>query len=212
MTVPAEVLLGFIEQTGANPMWLLLGEGPKYQRGASGGDLAGLPPTELIRRGLELLEQEPDDVRVVAPEDLPGDAVSDYAAVKIIPLKDLVKKSIESSHVDGYVMAFRNWLPNPDATVAVRLNDDAMHPVLAAGSVVAIDRSVTDPQLLHGKIVAACPEGVSMIRWLDLSGRHLILRPNAPGHDHPLIPVELNGQANETILGQVVWSWSRFTQ
>src|ERR1700760_1278965 len=31
--VPAEVLLGFIEQTGANPTWLLNGEGPKYHRG-----------------------------------------------------------------------------------------------------------------------------------------------------------------------------------
>src|SRR6266571_800320 len=30
VTVPAEVLLGFIDQTGANPLWLLSGEGMKY--------------------------------------------------------------------------------------------------------------------------------------------------------------------------------------
>ena len=31
-TVPAEVLLGFIEQTGANAMFVLAGTGSKYQR------------------------------------------------------------------------------------------------------------------------------------------------------------------------------------
>jgi hypothetical protein len=30
--MPAEVLLGFIEQTGANPMFVLAGTEPKYQR------------------------------------------------------------------------------------------------------------------------------------------------------------------------------------
>jgi steroid delta-isomerase-like uncharacterized protein len=33
VTVPAEVLLGFIEETGVNPVWLLNGEGPQYQSG-----------------------------------------------------------------------------------------------------------------------------------------------------------------------------------
>ena len=32
VTVPAEVLLSFIEQTGANPLYLISGEGPKYRR------------------------------------------------------------------------------------------------------------------------------------------------------------------------------------
>ena len=66
-----------------------------------------------------------------------------------------------------------------------------MHPILPAGSIVAVDRSVTDPLKLHGQIVAARPDnGVPMIRWLDVSGRHVILRPNQSGKDFPLIPVE----------------------
>jgi steroid delta-isomerase-like uncharacterized protein len=36
VTVPAEILLDFIEQTGADPHWLLAGEGPKYRHKASG--------------------------------------------------------------------------------------------------------------------------------------------------------------------------------
>ena len=46
---------------------------------------------------------------------------------------------------------------------------------------------------------------------LDVSGRHLILRPNQPGREFPIIPVENDSKAHAPILGQVVWSWSRFT-
>ena len=61
-----------------------------------------------------------------------------------------------------------------------------MHPILPAGSIVAIDRSITDPAKLHGQIVAACPDATPMIRWLDVHGRHIILRPNYNvGRDFP---------------------------
>src|ERR1700761_2349053 len=52
VTVPAEVLLEFIEQTGANPVWLLSGDGSRYRRGKDDLGLANLSPIELIRRGL----------------------------------------------------------------------------------------------------------------------------------------------------------------
>ncbi len=57
VTVPAEVLLGFIEQTGASPMWLLSGEGPRYRHSNEDRLLSELTPVELIRRGLEELER-----------------------------------------------------------------------------------------------------------------------------------------------------------
>ncbi len=53
VTVPAEVLLDFIEQTGANPMWLLNGQGPRYHHSNDDRLLSQLTPVELIRRGLE---------------------------------------------------------------------------------------------------------------------------------------------------------------
>jgi hypothetical protein len=93
------------------------------------------------------------------------------------------------------------------------LTDDAMHPILPAGSIVAVDRSITDPRKLHGQMVAARPDGVPMIRWLDVSGRHVILRANQnAGREFPLIPVEFDEAADELVIGQVVWSWSRFGQ
>lgn len=209
VTVPAEVLLGFIDQTGANPIWLLSGDGSKYRRGHD-EMISELSPIELIRRGLEKLEQEPHEVPVIAPDNLPGEAMSEFIAVTLVPLRDLGKRSDPTPNGGGYIMAYRQWLPNPHETIGVRLEDDAMHPILPAGSIVAIDRSVTDPQNLQGRIVAAKPEKTPLVRWLEISGRHLILRPNLPTRDHPLIPVELDSVDNDMIIGQVVWSWSRF--
>jgi hypothetical protein len=212
VTVPAEVLLSFIDQTGANPLWLLSGEGAMYRRGSADLGVAELTPIELIRRGLEKLEQEPSDVVIVAPENLPGQFKSEFVAVSLVPLGELTRESIDPGQVEGYIMAYRQWLPNPGATVGVRLTNDAMYPILPSGSVVAIDRSKRDIHALQGRMVAACPEGEPMIRWLEVSGRHLILRPNQPSREHPLIPVEINGQSDNLIIGQVVWSWSRFSQ
>jgi hypothetical protein len=212
VTVPAEVLLTFIDQTGANPVWLLSGDGTKFRRGPEDSGLAHLTPIELIRRGLEKLEKGPADGAVVAPENLPGEFKSEFVAVSLVPILELSNEAIDPGQVEGYIMAYRQWLPNPDETVGVRLTDDAMYPILPAGSVVAIDRTKTDIPSLQGRMVAAWPDDEPMIRWLELSGRHLILRPNQPSREHPLIPVEMHGNSHDLIIGQVVWSWSRFGQ
>lgn len=212
VTVPGEVLLAFMEQTGTNPMWLLNGEGPKYRRDLEDTVLADLTPEELIRRGLEKLEQEPNDVVIVAPENLPGENMSDFVAVMLVPMTELGGKSVSADRAEGYILAYRHWLAHPRETIAVRLEDGAMHPILPAGSVVAIDRAVHDPRQLQGRLVAAVFEGKPLIRWLEVSGRHLILRPNQPSREHPMIPIELDGDlSGGPIVGQVVWSWSRFS-
>jgi hypothetical protein len=212
VTVPAEVLLGFIEQTGVNPMWLLNGDGPRYRHSHDDRLLSELTPIELIRRGLEKLERSSSEVTIVAPENLPGDVTSEFVAIGLYPLTEIANPVLDPSRTEGHVLAYRHWLPKPSETIGTRLTDDAMHPILPVGSIVAVDRSITDPVKLHGQIVAACPEGVPMIRWLEVSGRHIILRPNHPSKDFPLIPVEFDAHSAQIIVGQVVWSWSRFSR
>jgi hypothetical protein len=209
VTVPAEVLLTFIDQTGTNPSWLLDGEGPKYRRGLEDMVLADLTPEQLIRRGLEKLEESPNEIVLVAPENMPGEAMSDFVAVNLVPLGSLSSKP-NLNPVEGHILAYRQWIPHPKETVAVRLEDDAMSPILPAGSVVAVDRAAHDPMQLHGRLVAARPEGQPMIRWLDVSGKHVILRPNQPSRDYPMIPLEVDPKGPSPIVGQVVWSWSKF--
>ncbi len=212
VTVPAEVLLAFIEQTGADPMYLVSGEGPRYSQAADDRMLSDLSPVELIRRGLEKLERASQKAIVVAPENLPARMTSEFEAVKLFPLDELCNPTLDAGRIEGHILAYRQWLPNPLQTVGVRLTDDAMNPILPSGSIAAIDRSINDPMELRGRIVAACPDGIAMIRWLDVSGRHLILRPNQGGHEFPLVPVEMGEDATNVVIGQVVWSWSRFSE
>lgn len=212
VTVPAEVLLAFIEQTGADPMYLVSGEGPRYTQAVDDRMLSDLSPVELIRRGLEKLERASQKAIVVAPENLPARMTSEFEAVKLFPLDELCNPTLDPGRIEGHILAYRQWLPNPLQTVGARLTDDAMNPILPSGSIVAVDRSVNDPMELRGRIVAACPDGVPMIRWLDVSGRHMILRPNQGGHEFPLVPVEMGEDEPNVVIGQVVWSWSRFSE
>ncbi|RUL89268.1 helix-turn-helix domain-containing protein [Tautonia sociabilis] len=209
VTVPAEVLLAFIDQTGVNPIWLLSGSGPRYRRGLEDQVLADLTPQELIRRGLERLEQGP----ALRSGDSGEDGSAEFVSLGVVAAEDLASESSPIRAVDS-IRIYRKWLPHPKATVALRVEDDAMHPILPEGSVVAIDRTIREPNVLEGRIVAARVEGRAVIRWLELSGRHLILRPNRPGPGSPTVALEPSVIGEEAavgpILGKVVWSWSRF--
>jgi SOS-response transcriptional repressor LexA len=211
VTVPAEVLLGFMEETGVNSTWLLTGGGPRYRQNVEDQILSDLTPEQLIRRGLEKLEQRPNEVVLVAPENLPAEASSDFVAVPLVPLSALGEATIAAQHIEGHILAYRQWIPHPRDTVAVRLEDDAMHPILPEGSVAAVDRAVRDPRPLQGRLVAARPEGEPVLRWMEVSGKHLIFRTNGPASEFPILPVEWDGKdAKDLLIGQVVWSWSKF--
>jgi SOS-response transcriptional repressor LexA len=211
VTVPAEVLLGFIEQTGVNPIWLLTGEGPKFRTSLEDMVLGDLSPAQLIRRGLEKLEKQPHEVVIVSSETEPNEASGEFVAVDLVPLEALGEAATKRP-VEGHILAYRQWIPHPAQTVAVQLQDDAMHPILPAGSVVAVDLAVREPIVLQGRLVAARTANKPMIRWLEISGRHVILRASQAGREFPLIPLELGASTHQVILGQVVWSWSRFAQ
>jgi Peptidase S24-like len=212
VTVPAEVLLAFIDQTGANPTWLLNGEGPRFRHSGDNRLLSDLSPVELIRRGLEALERSASEIAVVPPENLPIHEASEFVAIPLYALSEIANPVLDPARIQGHVLAYRHWLLNPSVTIGTRLTDESMHPILPAGSIVAIDRSKTDPIELQGQLVAACPNKDPMIRWLDVSGSHVIFRPNQNSKEFPLIPVEYDGRNKQTVIGQVVWSWSRFGQ
>ncbi len=187
VTVPAEVLLGFIDQTGANPGWLLTGEGSRFRQSADDRLLSELTPVELIRLGLEELERSPGEIAIIAPENLPTHAASEFVAIGLYPLSEIGKPILDPARVEGHVLAYRHWLPNPTETIGTRLTDEAMHPTLSAGSIVAIDRSMTDPFELQGQIVAARPSDEPIVRWLDVSGAdpRRIRRPQQAAHHRP---------------------------
>lgn len=203
VTVPAEVLLAFIDQTGANPSWLLSGLGPRIGHpSCDPRPLDELTPQELIRKSLEMLED-------ASRTHHAGGDVSQYVAIEVVALAQVGAGGNGARDVLGQVLADRTWIPHPGRTIAARIDDDAMAPILPSGSIVAIDDSIRDPMALSGRIVAARIDGRPAVRWLELTGKHVLLRPNRTERESPVIPLEPDG-GSETILGQVVWSWSRF--
>src|SRR5436305_3158827 len=61
VTVPAEVVLRFMELTAVEPMWLLHGQGPRYRAAApSRSDRPGTGDSveQLLRTALERLERK----------------------------------------------------------------------------------------------------------------------------------------------------------
>src|SRR5262245_41542631 len=115
VTVPAEILLRFIELTGAHPMYLITGEGPHYLRPNAERSGSELSPTELIRRGLEKLEREAGE----AVDASPGDPSADYVAVRVYPLERISGGELDGSASQGEILALRRWLANPSQTIAV---------------------------------------------------------------------------------------------
>jgi peptidase S24-like protein/CI repressor-like protein len=208
VTVPAEVLLAFVEATDANPSWLLTGEGPKF-RNSQRNLLSESTSGRFLRRSLDRSQDGSQDAEIATHETHTGESTSDCVSLALVPLSALSQSVAQSTDSVDRVMAFRQWIPNPRETVAVRIDDDAMDPILPVGTVVAIDRSVIDPGQLQGRLVAACPHGRPMIRWLEISGRHLILRPHQPSREYPMVPIEREAGAS-LIIGHVVWSWSHY--
>ena len=215
VTVPAEVLLGFIDQTGANPIWLLSGEGPQVPPWpATIRMLSDLTPIELIRRGLEKLEQEPERRRhrrageparrgrLRLRRGQPGPAAgADRQGV------------LDPSQRRGLHHGLSPVAPQPGehGRRPARRRRDVPDPAGGLDRGRSTARSPTRSSSRGGWSPPA-PKGEPMIRWLDLSGRHMILRPNQPSREHPLIPVELDDDSTGVIIGQVVWSWSRFSE
>jgi phage repressor protein C with HTH and peptisase S24 domain len=203
VTVPAEVLLGFIDQTGANPRWLLTGEGSRFRHETDDLSLDHLSPSELIRRSLAQLAKETE-------ESDPVYQSQKFTELQVVPLSSLFKQGGDQDFSLGTVMVDRSWIPNPEETLASTIEDDSMAQVLPKGSLVAIDLSVRDPAMLAGRIAAAKTGTKVLIRWLERTDRHVILRSNQPDK-HPLLPLNLEKHGSDTLLGQVVWSWTRFS-
>jgi hypothetical protein len=73
VVVPYEVLVAFIEQTGANPMYLLFGEGEHFRHPTDARHLSDLTAVELIRCALEKLERSSDKADVASLESPASD-------------------------------------------------------------------------------------------------------------------------------------------
>lgn len=119
--------------------------------------------------------------------------------------------AIDEQDVEDYVIIYKPWCPHPQSTSCVRVRGDSMAPLLAEGSIVAIDTSIRRLDALNGKVVALKdPEdGGATIKRLILRGSVAVFQPENrayPGLEFPAAQVE----DQELIIGKVIWSWGLF--
>jgi hypothetical protein len=210
VTIPAEVLLSFIDRTGANPAWLFSGLGPRFLRDPVVPDR--IAPADLIRRCLDQLLVEDSRAANGGTDDEFAVPMrpNEWVELPLLNIEDLLDDELPRAHAPYRMPASRKWITRPESTFAIRMDDEEMEPVLPKGSILGIDRSARDPAELQGRLVVAKHQGKPLVRQLDLSNRHLILKASRPGRGSGLIALPWSETSPSPVLGRVVWSWTQF--
>jgi hypothetical protein len=194
VTVPAEVLLRFLELTQVEPRWLLHGTGPLFRDGGGGEAASPSGPASvvsLLRTALSQLEQEGrppllDGLRAAAPRSA-ADADGDAAGV------------------GADVVAAGAWFQAEREGRCVRVEGDAMAPLLADGAQVAFAAREEPADALDGALVVAWVEGAPLVRWFRRSGGFGLLRAENPESTPSLQLVPLDAPAGSCRLRRVEW-------
>lgn len=179
--VPAHVLAALVT-LGANPYWLLFGEG-SMRKGDTSEDIrdATLKEVSAINASQHKFSQEQLAEFYILP--LYSDEV---AAGEPLGVRD--------TEIEGPAIIHRSWCPNPQQTDCLRISQtgNSMEPTIPAGSMVTIDRSCTNPENLLGKIIAIVKhEGGVTIKRLQKTERNKYVGiPDNPGPDNLPIPLE----------------------
>ncbi len=195
VTVPAEVMLRFVELTNAEPMWLLHGKGPKFRAAAApaGGDSV----EALLRTALLRLEAQGPDTN--------GSAARDSDENDLIRVDGADHERITNEAGPRYQAAHREWLAAHRDCRSLRIEGDAMAPVVADGAFVAYSEDEDDLGDLTGNLVVAWVEGKPIVRWFELSGRFAVLRAENPACEPATVLIDLDGPASARRVRKVLW-------
>lgn len=194
VTVPAEVLLRFVELTTVEPLWLLHGKGPKYRAAPAPLDAGGSSSVPaLLRRALEQIDAEAES----SGSRLIVEAPSTNGSLRAIDVEE-----------PQAMTARREWLAaeRDNRCICIQIEGEAMMPVLANGAHVAYASDEDDPRGLEGSLVVAWPEQKPLVRWFSCSGRYGLLRAENPAFEPATILIDLQGPPAQRRLHKVIWT------
>lgn len=183
VTVPAEVLLKFVQLTSVEPGWLLHGREPKYQRPSLDNRLSAEWSQE---RNASHSQQEamPNEAGrgfrwPTQPNHPGGPGPESWSrSASATAVIDLGEPDLEAGPENGpWQFAVREeWHPAPLHCQFVRVEGDAMAPIVADGAFVGYCEAEEDVAELDGRLVVAWPEGTPLVRWLHHSPEFVVLR------------------------------------
>lgn len=230
VTVPAEVILRFIELTSVEPTWLLHGEGPKYRPQAAAQPAqpaaAGRSTSVelLLKAALERLESSPGPHVLAAPSypnrngnsssSTPAAGEGTAKATRLAPSHS----PSPANHVAGApapAPAARNdaeaagganlWMAAQREGRCLRMEGDAMMPIIGDGAFVAFAEQEENTRALEGKLVVAWVEGRPLVRWFDRSGHYALLRAENPDFDPQTVLLDLEADPQGFRMRRILW-------
>lgn len=208
VTVPAEVLLRFMELTEVETAWLLRGEGPIYRQDAgSDSDREGghsQSVESLLRTALKRLEERTATGPVVSREPSLGSAVDHSHA------------DIDESEQAGYLRglkpgpgheekAYRTWIEAQRDGRIVRAVGEAMIPIVGEGAQVAYAAEEETAEQLDGALVVVWIDGQPTVRWFRKSGGFGVLGVENPGHMPSIQLIDLDSPKRDQLIRRVLW-------
>ncbi len=206
VTVPAEVILKIIELTSVEATWLLSGQGPKFRHARPmRQEGPGSPSTTigaLLRTALQLLEKErqprPDSNGHLEAE-LELDEAAFEGSLNGIAIEDSGRYAPGSNRVRGELEDAER------ENRSLRVEGDAMAPIVADGATVAYARNEEDPRQLDGKMIVAWIDNLPVVRWFQNCGRFALLRAENPATTPQQVLVDLEDPRNRPRFRRVLW-------
>lgn len=212
VTVSAEVILRIIELTSVEPMWLLHGKGPRFRNHSADSRTeplagSGVSVGSLLRTALEMLEKGGNSPPTMIVSRGPDGGSADENA-------DVVLLAVDDSTVDGpitrtsgpkYVVARSEWVDAERECRVIRVEGDAMSPILSDSAYVAFSKTEEALADLDGKMVVAWVDSRPVVRWFQFCGRYVVLRAENALAVPAQIPVDLEGPGREARFRRVLW-------
>jgi hypothetical protein len=204
VTVPAEILLQFVDLTQLEPLWLLHGRGPQFLTDAASTFDPGLP---MPHRDVE---REAADLPAMAPAEGSQPGSSRRSAFGTETSSGTATATLErpraSTSTDLVQTLFgRERSPGRPRCRCVRIEGVAMTPIVADGAFVAFAETEEDPDALDGKLVVVQIDGSPIVRWLFRSGDFALLRAENPAFEPSTQLIDLRGPTADLGIRRVLW-------
>jgi hypothetical protein len=132
----------------------------------------------------------------------PGDGRAD---VVLVAVDSPLDHPITAEAGPRYVAARTEWLDAERDCRCIRIEGDAMSPIVADGAYVAFEKAEEPPSQLDGKMVVAWVDSKPVVRWFQYCGRYAVLRAENPTAQPAQTPVELQEPARDARFRRVLW-------
>ncbi len=207
VTVPAEVLLRFMELTAVEPLWLLHGKGPRFRTMPNTVAPESSPTVEsLLRTALQHLERKNQNNTAMPKHE--GDGEATLGRVVSPPGDRRSQQFLPGEDQNGSLPSMeaqREWLVAQQEDRCVRVVGDDMAPIVADGAQVAFSGEEEPAEDLDGALVVSWVENRPVVRWFRHSGRYGLLRAENPDHKPSILLVDLNAPEPQRRVRRVLW-------